>query len=543
MAKKSHSLILSATLLFILLIVLLITVVIAYSILSYSNIYDSTIDLMNSSLLLILTHCDTILSDITNTLSEFGAASMDELYTYNNHSQTQQQLLQLVWQSRLNEKLSYSNVADFLFLCHSGTYPVQIAYSERTSSKERLQIIDFFASNPKFENDTLSDKWHLLQINDTWYLVQSYMVYGSSIGGAIKLSSLFISQMDNIKYTLKDSHGTVLYTYGDDFESKANDLVVSSTLASIEFSLSKRKADVLTNLKNRFFVTVSLGVISILGTLLISTFFREKILKPVKGLIHGTNELKNGNFDYEVKVPCNAGELGDLTVAFNDMTRRIKKLNEMEIERQNNELRFLKMQIRPHFYLNAITTMASFSHQNEDAKLQLFSISLSKYLRYLLENEREESTIGLEITQSSAFVELYKLKDPNHIYFLAATDPNLDSVVIPRFLILTAVENAMKHARTKDSFFTLIVSTQNTDDFIKIAIEDNGSGFPEEYLSNPSSSANDHAERIGLSNIRKILSLRYEGKAKMILENIQSGGARVTYYIPKGEKNYASIDS
>ena len=86
MAKKSHSLILSATLLFILLIVLLITVVIAYSILSYSNIYDSTIDLMNSSLLLILTHCDTILSDITNTLSEFGAASMDELYTYNNQS-------------------------------------------------------------------------------------------------------------------------------------------------------------------------------------------------------------------------------------------------------------------------------------------------------------------------------------------------------------------------------------------------------------------------------------------------------------------------
>ena len=77
--------------------------------------------------------------------------------------------------------------------------------------------------------------------------------------GAIKLSSLFISQMDNIKYTLKDSHGTVLYTSGNDFESKANDLLFLPLKHLIEFPLSKRKADVL-NLKNRFFVTVSLGV-------------------------------------------------------------------------------------------------------------------------------------------------------------------------------------------------------------------------------------------------------------------------------------------
>lgn len=67
-------------------------------------------------------------------------------------------------------------------------------------------------------------------------------------------------------------------------------------------------------------LTVGLSAMGIIFSLIIGTNFSRPILKLVKG----TEEIKEGNFDYRIAGSRN-DELGDLTIAFNDMADGLMK--------------------------------------------------------------------------------------------------------------------------------------------------------------------------------------------------------------------------
>jgi len=56
----------------------------------------------------------------------------------------------------------------------------------------------------------------------------------------------------------------------------------------------------------------------------ISLFMSTLFSKPVYNLVDGTREVKNGNFNYRIDLFSN-DELGDLTLAFNDMADGLRK--------------------------------------------------------------------------------------------------------------------------------------------------------------------------------------------------------------------------
>ena len=47
------------------------------------------------------------------------------------------------------------------------------------------------------------------------------------------------------------------------------------------------------------------------------------------------------------------------------------------------ELRSIKLQIRPHFFLNALTTISSLSRQKKFSEINNYITSLSKNIRYM----------------------------------------------------------------------------------------------------------------------------------------------------------------
>ena len=67
-------------------------------------------------------------------------------------------------------------------------------------------------------------------------------------------------------------------------------------------------------------ITVLFIVIGIGMSFLIGTLFSE----PIHKLVEGTREIKNGNFKYIIDITSN-DELGDLTLAFNDMADGLRK--------------------------------------------------------------------------------------------------------------------------------------------------------------------------------------------------------------------------
>ena len=73
----------------------------------------------------------------------------------------------------------------------------------------------------------------------------------------------------------------------------------------------------------KFFVIV-LTILLILIGIGISLFMSTLFSKPVYNLVDGTREIKNGNFNYRIDLFSN-DELGDLTLAFNDMADGLRK--------------------------------------------------------------------------------------------------------------------------------------------------------------------------------------------------------------------------
>jgi two-component system NtrC family sensor kinase len=68
---------------------------------------------------------------------------------------------------------------------------------------------------------------------------------------------------------------------------------------------------------------VAAGVITLLAGLLSAAFILSMVRKPVKQLIAGAERVANGNLDTEITVH-NRNEVGQLAVAFNNMTRDLR---------------------------------------------------------------------------------------------------------------------------------------------------------------------------------------------------------------------------
>lgn len=540
MMRKRGSLIFSLTILFGVLLALLLLAIGFYSIFSIKIVNENTNNQMQANMDLMTSNANSKLELSTSIISEFITDSMDQIFSYENQSPTGQQVLQLLWQDKLNNRMTYSNSCDFLFISHSGSYPIQISYSSKITSSQRLSIIDYFATQPKLES---SNGWALKQIGDIWYLVQNIDLYNCSVGAGIKLSSLFYGSLLDCSYIVKNTNGQILYQNGASFSPKRSDYQITKSFGEVSFTIRKQKSGILLNMNRDFYFALLFVFLGFCFFLFLAFFLNKKILTPINNLHFGMTQLENGNFSHVVPSEGNTNEMDDLITSFNKMTLQIKHSKDLELQTSLNAFRFLKMQIRPHFYLNAITTMSSLAYQNEGEKLQQFSQALSQYIRYLLDKEGDQSTIFEELNHTEEFVNLYKIREPEHIVFILARDPQAETIIIPRFLILTAVENALKHAVRKDSTFTLCVSTAINNNMLEIEIQDNGPGFTDSYLSSPFSQTSSENEQIGLANIKTILDLKYKGEAQMLLSNSDSGGAKVFYKLPIKEVSDAGSSS
>lgn len=84
-----------------------------------------------------------------------------------------------------------------------------------------------------------------------------------------------------------------------------------------------------------------------------SWFNRKTLVHPVDKLVKAMEEVENGNLHVKVEEEAYYQEFRCLNYQFNRMVSEIEKLKidvyEEQLNRQNSELKFLLLQINPHF--------------------------------------------------------------------------------------------------------------------------------------------------------------------------------------------------
>jgi len=340
----------------------------------------------------------------------------------------------------------------------------------------------------------------------------------------------------------------------EDFQDKY--LVISADIPEIDGKLSCiiESRNVFLGLNLIQWVIIFLGIISVFAIPLVVHYLFENIVKPVQQLIVATREVEKGNWDYRItdkRVPVEFAQLND---SFFSMVKEIKTLKidsyEEKIERQKAELKYLQMQIKPHFFLNVLTTISSLTYQGKSEEIRKLIQYLSKHLRYIFRGGLVLVRLSEEISFVKNYIQLQEIKFPNNIFYMMEIGPGTEDCRLPQFIIQTFVENSFKHALTVGTMLSVLIKTEviynGGETYVRIIIEDNGDGFPDEVIeiiNNSQEIEINDGEKVGIINIKKTLFLLYKQNNLLKISNCEPSGARVEILIPQWEEERNALPS
>jgi len=188
-------------------------------------------------------------------------------------------------------------------------------------------------------------------------------------------------------------------------------------------------------------------------------------------------------------------------------------------------LQLMQAQIEPHFLFN---TLASVQHlvETEPPAASRMLTDLIKYLRAAMPQMRERgTTLAREAELARAYLAIQSVRTGHRFGFAVDVPPALADEPFPPMMLLTLVENAVKHGfEAHAQRGEIRVTAANEGDRLVVRVDDTGAGFREHSMNG--------AEGVGLTNVRERLAALYGGAASLQLEENLPSGLRARIAIP-----------
>lgn len=297
--------------------------------------------------------------------------------------------------------------------------------------------------------------------------------------------------------------------------------------------------NVLSGIGSFFIVTLILISLSTVALIpMLYRLIRKDVTEPMKALDTAISEINAGNQLYRIPPRDDPEEFVRLDEAFNAMTAQLHeaKIQSYEdvIEKQKLRLSYLQMQIRPHFFMNALTTVSNFARLGKQEELDRFIGYLASYLRYMFRSNLTLVPLGEEIAHIETYLSMQELRFSGTLSHVFDIPQEALSDMLPPFTVQNFAENVVKHAMSEQKHVTLYLQVQRRDEGLLITVEDNGAGIPEDALAqmNDERYTPRAGQSIGIWNTRQTLRLLYGERAGVSISNSLLGGARVELTIP-----------
>lgn len=204
---------------------------------------------------------------------------------------------------------------------------------------------------------------------------------------------------------------------------------------------------------------------------------------------------------------------------------RERKLRASQLEAllARAELQVLRMQLQPHFLFNALHTISTLMHEDVEAADDMLT-KLGDLLRMSLETRRsQEVPLRSEIEFLRVYLDLQKIRFRDRFDFHLDVASELNSALVPSFLLQPLVENAVIHGISQmDRMGVIEVCASQEDRMLHIKIEDNGSGI----------NSNSRPPGVGLSNTRRRLQQLYGQQHKFDIRTKNGGGVAIDLVLP-----------
>ena len=87
------------------------------------------------------------------------------------------------------------------------------------------------------------------------------------------------------------------------------------------------------------------------------------------------------------------------------------------MEMQDSELRCIRLQLRPHFFLNAMTTISSLSMQGQNDSIKRYVEVLSKNIRYMFKSGMHTVPLSEEMQNVQYYYEMQELRYHGRVFY------------------------------------------------------------------------------------------------------------------------------
>jgi signal transduction histidine kinase len=185
-------------------------------------------------------------------------------------------------------------------------------------------------------------------------------------------------------------------------------------------------------------------------------------------------------------------------------------------------LHLLQAQIEPHFLFNTLGAVQQLAQVECPAAASL-TAHLITFLRASLSDMRTDKvTLTSEFSLIEAYLQVMKTRLADRLEFSLELPVDLSEVSIPGMLLLTLVENAIKHGiEPALRGGSIEVRAQRLDSDLWIQVRDSGVGL----VATP-------GVGVGLTNVQERLRLAYGGAATFTLEPQEPQGSIATIRLP-----------
>lgn len=187
------------------------------------------------------------------------------------------------------------------------------------------------------------------------------------------------------------------------------------------------------------------------------------------------------------------------------------KKKQLENEKLNAELNYLKAQINPHFLFNTLHNLNYLVYTKSDHATEVI-IKLSNMMRYMIYDvNKERVSLNKEIAYINDYIDLEKIRLNYPFLINPRIEGNVSAVEIAPLIMLTFMENAFKHG----------VSDQEKDCYINVdlIVDDQQIKYNVSNRKIKTQPQKKLRSGFGLNNVRQRLQLSYPNRHQLVIDD------------------------
>ena len=213
-----------------------------------------------------------------------------------------------------------------------------------------------------------------------------------------------------------------------------------------------------------------------------------------------------------------------------DEHRHVRELNALESRVHEADLRLgvLQAQVEPHFLFNTLASVRALVRQ-DPAQAEATLDALVDFLRATIPRLREDrglhATLGQQLDLCSSYLALMQVRMGGRLTYDVRADEALRAAPFPPSLLITLVENAIKHGiEPRPGPGRIEIDAVRDGDALRVQVRDDGAGLQ------PGLSTG-----VGLANVREQLAARYGARAAFVMSPAAEGrGVCAEIRVPLG---------